>query len=205
MGATNFVEEFDAANAREGFNRLSDMATEEYGIDMYNGTISTCNFGRVTHTVAKNYSETARKKAIDVIHEEDYGVKWTANAVDCGIVAYRITKWKKIPHTKADAQYRTVYSIRRAKQNGQTEYIQDFETQAEANTALKTIVATTRYLDDSYRIEVVKRSKMVKGASDVATRYDATIRTTKAKPTKVPAGTIVEEIHHWMYYGWAAC
>lgn len=202
MGATNFVCEIDAITASDGYNALCQDATFEYGNDAYNGTISTCSFYGTTHTTGERYTKTSRKKAMDLVVKADYGRKWEARAIDCGVVNYRIDRLVKVPHTKADAIFQTVFSVMVTDERGREESKGDYKTQAEANKAIDSVLACYPH---ALSIEVVKRAKKVKGSSAVATRYERQSRTTKTKPKTLPKGTTLTEVHHYVYYGWAAC
>lgn len=202
MGATNFVCEIDATTARDGFDALCHEATFEYGHDSYNGTISTCHFYGTAHTTGERFTKTSMKKAMGIIEREDYGRKWEARAIDCGVVGYRIDRMVKVPHTKADAIFQTVFSVMVTREDGRESNEGDYKTQAEANKALEHVLARN---PRAVSIEVVKRSKMVKGKSAVATRYERQSRVAKTKPKTTPKGATVTPIHHYVYYGWASC
>lgn len=202
MGATNFIESIDATSARDGYEALCRQAEFECGHDPYNGTISTCGFYGVAHTTGERHTKTSEKKAMAIIEREDYGRKREARAIDCGVVGYRIDKMVKVPHTKADAIFQTVFTVRVTRYDGSTVDEGDYKTQAEANARLSAILP--RYVKAD-AVEVVKRSKKVKGKSTVATRYERQSRIAKTKPKTTPKGTVVTPIHHYIYYGWAAC
>jgi len=227
MGATNFEHECDAYDAKEAFRTISDSARREYGEDCYNGTISTCSFGRVT---AKTYGKTGKvtptsmKKAHDFIERHDWGHKWYCDAVDCGVKEWHVITLKKVPHTKATVQFRTVFTIMvdgipyGLSPAGVVDYAYyasltatqasergDFKTQAEANKELKRLIAHGK-LNDAHEVEIVKRAIPTSGkASNVAIRYVRDTRVLKNKPKSVPDGAIVKELHTYVLYGWASC
>lgn len=202
MGATNFVCEIDATTARDGYVALCREAEFEYGHDSYNGTISTCHFYGVTHTTGERYTKTSMKRALAIVEREDYGRKWEARAIDCGVVGYRIDRLVKVPHTKADAIFQTVFSVMVTDEDGTVTSKGDYKTQAEANKALERVLVRNHR---AISVEVVKRSKMVRGKSAVATRYERQSRIAKTKPKTTPKGAVVTPIHHYLYYGLASC
>lgn len=227
MGATNFEHECDAYEAKEAFRALVVSARREYGEDCYNGTISTCNFGRVTaSTYGKNgkVTKTSLKKAYDLVERNNWGHKWDCDAIDCGVKEWHVITLKKVPHTKATVQFRTVftitvdgipYGISSAGVLDIAQYasivatqpseLGDFQTQAEANKELKRLIAYGR-LNDAHEVEIVKRAIPTSGkASNVAIKYTRDVRVLKSKPKSVPEGAIVKELHTYVLYGWASC
>lgn len=227
MGATNFEHECDAYDAKEAFRTLSVAARREYGEDCYNGTISTCSFGHVT---ASTYGKTGKvtktslKKAYDLVEHDDWGRKWYCDAIDCGVKEWHVITLKKVPHTKATAQFRTVftimvdgipYGISSAGAIDIAHYpsivamqpseLGDFKTQAEANKKLKRLIAYGQ-LNDAHEVEIVKRAIPTSGkASNVAIKYARDVRVMKNKPKSVPEGATVKELHTYVLYGWASC
>jgi len=57
MGATNFILSVKAKSAQEAYKKAVTEATEEYGFDPYNGTISTTNGFRMFTTSASDVRE----------------------------------------------------------------------------------------------------------------------------------------------------
>lgn len=227
MGATNFEHECDAYDAKAAFRILSVSARREYGEDCYNGTISTCSFGHVT---AKTYGKTGKvtktslKKAYDLVERDDWGRKWYCDAIDCGVKEWHVITLKKVPHTKATVQFRTVFTIMvdgipygissagvidianySSIVATQPSELGDFKTQAEANKELKRLIAYGK-LNDAREVEIVKRAIPTSGkASNVAIKYTRDVRVLKSKPKSVPDGAIVKELHTYVLYGWASC
>jgi len=58
MGSTTFYERKIAASMKDAYNNAIEDATDEYGNDPYNGTISTTN-GFVD--VTKKFKESGKK------------------------------------------------------------------------------------------------------------------------------------------------
>ena len=94
MGACNFIDFKAAPTAREAFDELVSEAVWEYGHDPYNGTISTTQLmrGHVV-SVAEEWSEDAREKAIAEAEAKGWGEKREARAVDCGSAGDGMRMW----------------------------------------------------------------------------------------------------------------
>lgn len=198
MGACNFVVEGEGTSARSVFNKLYAEAEAAYGYDPYNGTISTTGFtGNVTK-VADKYNKTAAKKAIKYIEARDYGQKWYSDAVDAGVVGYEVSTYKKVPRTKADVVYRTVYVA-----YADSRELGVFKTTAEAR---KCVEDKMHYADGGvYRYQVVKESRPVSGTKTVTFAYERQTRRVKSLPKNVAKDAKVTPIHHFFFYGWASC
>lgn len=85
MGACNFIEFKVAKTAEEAFRELVDEAILWYGMDPYNGTISTTRLDRRRpKVIQKTWGPRAEKKAIQIAEDDDWGVKWVSRVIDCG-------------------------------------------------------------------------------------------------------------------------
>jgi hypothetical protein len=91
MGACNFIEFQEAANAQVAFQLLVSDAVFDYGHDPYNGTISTTrlNTRRKPVVVRKRFTEKAIDAAYEVAEKDKWGEKWEARVIDCGLVPHK--------------------------------------------------------------------------------------------------------------------
>ena len=197
MGAVNFANIKECADHRQGFEDLVASARFEYGDSCYNGTISTTRLvGRPTK-IADRYTKSVDKKAQKWLDEHDYGRKWECHVLDLGVVGYEISKYVKVPHTKADAQFQTRF----VAMVDHTE-IGVYKTAAEARAALETAMARGRYIGtECFHVE--KRAVNISKGSTTAVEYRMETRTTKSKPKSTPKGSTLRAIHRYCYYGWA--
>ena len=200
MGATNFAIEWTGTDYEQGFRRLANEAEREYGWDSYNGTISTTRLSRTRpHKIADRYTKTADKRAEAYLEKVDYGRKWETQVLDLGITGYEISKFVKVPHTKADAQFQTRYVA-----YADSYEIGTYKTAAEARAALEDAIARPRYSKTRY-FHAEKKSVKVAGKSTTTCAYERQTRVTKTKPKTTPKGATVTPIHKFVFYGWASC
>ena len=200
MGACNFATEWTGTDYQAGFRRLQQDAEWEYGYDPYNGTISTTSlYGRPVK-IAERYSATAAKKAQKWINEhEDNVPKRECRVLDLGIVGYEVSKFVKVPHTKADVQFQTRFVAYADERS-----IGTYKTAAEARAALENAMGFSRYANTE-RFHVEKESVRVAGKSTTTVAYERQTRIAKTKPKTTPKGATVTPVHKFVYYGWAAC
>lgn len=199
MGATNFANIKECCDYKQGFEDLAFSARIEYGDSAYNGTLSTCQLcGRPTK-LADRYTKSVDKKAWKWLEDHDYGRKWECRVLDLGIVGYEISKYVKVPHTKATAQFQTRF-VAMADHT----QIGIYNTAAEARTALEGAMGQGRYIGtESFFVE--KRPVNVTKGSTTAVEYRMETRITKSKPKNTPKGALLRPIHRYCYYGWAGC
>ena len=202
MGATNVFHTFDASSAEAGFRVLADEARYEYGNDYYNGSISNCYLHGYVEKVADKYSKTAYNKACKIADKKlDRVEKRCVRALDCGVIEYRSYSYKRDTSRKADApKYATRYVLE--TWNDRPVSTKPFETVTEAKQEL-TRLARAGKLSGSI-VEIVKKPVLVSGSPAVGT-YVLNEKVTKTKPKSAPKDGWVEEIHRYVYYGWAPC
>lgn len=199
MGACNFDLTWDGTNYKDGFTFLSQEAMHEYGWDAYNGTISTTSLVGTPHKIAERYSKTAERKAQQWLENHDWGRKWECRVLDLGVVGYEVSKFVKVPHTKADAQFQTRYVAYADERE-----IGTYKTAAEARKELERAIALPRYARTEY-FHVEKKAVRVSGKSTTTVAYERQTRVVKTKPKTAPRGTTVTPVHRFLYYGWASC
>lgn len=199
MGACNFAIEWTGADYHQGFSELTEHATYEYGYDPYNGTISTTHLSRRNPTkIADRCTKTAEKRAQKFLEEHDYGEKWECRVLDLGVVGYEISKFVKVPHTKADAQFQTRYVAYADECELGT-----YKTATEARAALEEAISRPRHSNVGY-FHVEKKAVKVAGKSTTTVAYERQARIAKTKPKTTPKGATVTPVHKFVFYGWAA-
>ena len=197
MGATNVLYEATGSDYRKAFNALWHEAERQFGSDPYNGSISTMSLSGRPTKIAVKYSDAAEKKARAHIEKDDWGEKRVAQCLDLGVIGYEVSRFEKVPHTKAEAIYET-YFIAYADDRELGAFKKAADARACAEKALLTC-------PNAERIYVEKTSRpKEKYASTTAAEWRRVTRTSKSKPKKIAKGATVSEIHRFWFYGWAA-
>lgn len=200
MGATNFAITWIGTDYKDGYRILCAENEREYGYDPYNGTISTTHLSRRNPTkIAERNSATADRKAKKFLEDHDYGEKWECRVLDLGIVGYEVSKFVKVPHTTADAQFQTRYIAYADELE-----IGTYKTATEARAALEKAIALPRYAKTEF-FHVEKKAVKVAGKSTTTCAYERQTRVAKTKPKTTPKGATITPIHKFVYYGWASC
>lgn len=200
MGATNFAIEATGTDPVALFEELANDARDEYGYDGYNGTISTCCFGRITKRFEK-YSKTNEKKAYEFVEKESYGTKRNADVVDMGVVEWRVTTIKKKTYSDQKPVYRMKYvALESTGVFQEPNELKAFDTKKEADDYVLKIAI--KHPNRSYRVEY---SSVLISGSPTVTRFEKEVKAYKSKPNLKPmANRIVEPVHKYLFYGWAA-
>ena len=138
MGATNFLKTGYGTDPRMVFDELVKQAEYERGHDIYSGTIYTCRYAGC-RKITDSYTASADKKARKLIEDEDYGEKWSAKALDLGVVKYEIVRVKKIiPKFKKKAEYKLRYAVMIFDENSLYPNVHShFATKTEADGQIK--------------------------------------------------------------------
>lgn len=196
MGAQGFCLTCTAANARDAFEQLTNEAIERHGHDSYNGTISTCSMGRerMSYPIYSKETVAATNEFID---QHDNGRKWVADYVDMG-VRYWIVREVKSVTMQADAKYLQKYVV--CNDHGPlrpvSKYAFDKKTDA--------VKAAIEYAQRGDSGVVVKKMPVKLSGSDTVTEIRVT-ETRHDKKPKCKKGQIIETMHTYCFYGWAAC
>ena len=197
MGATNICTAGTGTDYREVYRALQEEATLEYGCDAYNGTVSTMRLVGMPRKVAETYSKAAEKRALKLIEDDDWGVKWEARCLDLGVVKWEVCRYAKKP-AKATAVWQTFY----VAYEGDRE-LGAYKTCAEARERMEKAMASAD--GSAWRYCVRKVPRMVDPSTDeLAVLYERTRTYQKTKPKRVPKGATVRAVHRYWYYGWAS-
>lgn len=192
MGACSFIKTAYAGSAREAFDSLVKDAIREYGDNSYNGTISTCSYGGTVMRFDK-YSKSNEDKAYKLIEEDGYGEKWDAKAIDLGIVHYEVTTIKKVSVKKEKPKWTMMYVVH---YGGRTKLFKTkTESDAEAMKLLKNGESDV-YVSKEY-VNTVK-------GSEVVSEFKIEKKKSKTKPKSLKPNQTYNEIHKYMFYGFAA-
>lgn len=193
MGAVSFIKFVTATNAREAFEKLTGEAKYEYGHDSYNGTISTCGFGRCRGSFGV-YTEDVREKAYSLIEKDGNGEKWVADYIDCGVVHY-LTRTTEVVRKEPTSVYRQKFVV--LDEMGKIpspmrRHVFDKKTEAVARAKELALSTGNDY-------QVAKRPVSLDG-SDIS----ATIVVKEQKTKKPMKNAYSVEEHMFCFYGWAA-
>lgn len=205
MGATNFSHQVDARTAEEAFGKLIDEANQEYGTASYNGSINTCSIGGCKLRLDK-VNDTNIKKANKYIEDKDFGEKWTADYVDVGVKEFLVTTIVKKPVDKPTIsnipKWKMQYCIYTSHWDGASYFGEHFDTKTEADKR-----AVTLSLKNNVEYTVRKEYVNVNAKSNsMVTKIEREMKTYKSKPTLKPlSNRKVEEIHTYIFFGWASC
>ena len=200
MGASNFVQRVVAVSARDGFSRLAGDAEVEYGRDRYNGTISTCDMGRLRQTYDKP-TDTNRKKAMKFIRDNAYGDKWVADYIDMGVVEYRVITIKKENiESKKPPVIRIKFTVRGLEDGykiGKIEKYFDTKKEADDYAISLAIINNREYF-------IYKEGVLVEGEA-VVSRIVKEEKKYNTKPNLKPMpNRKIIEMHEYIFYGWAS-
>ena len=199
MGAVAFSKTIEAYSAEEAFQMLCEDARYEYGNDRYNGTISTCDMGRVK-TIADKYSKNVEKKAFKMIKDAGYGYKRVADCIDMGVVEYHTISDKKLSEkSKVKAEYRQKYVIILEDDYGRDKEVSYWDTKTEADKEAMKLA-----LKNNIEYIIKKMPVKINRGSNVVTTIRLVKKVTKTKPKKAVDGTVVKELRKYMFYGFAA-
>lgn len=202
MGGVCFAQQVSAVSPMAGYNFLVDEAIREYGDRPYNGTISTCQLGKCV----KEYWGRAKdsiKAAHKIIEELDYGEKWVADYIDCGIAGS--IEYSLVLSEVADGRDSEGYTIvYRGKQIFGT-----YKSKAEAVTEMKKLLSVLKEeksrraanLEDRYEIRGIKNKGKVYqriGWTEVR-RSERELKTVKKQ------GNRIVQMHTYIFFGIASC
>lgn len=195
MGAQSFIHTVEASSAREAYESLVAEARHNRGHDSYNGTISTCSMGRCRQSYASP-TKANEKKAYQYIEDHDNGQKWTADYIDLGVVKYVKTSVKKVVRTY-DAKYKQKFCVINME-NGRR--LDACDTKGEADEK-----AMKHTLDGKW-VTVIKDMVKLSGNNTVSEfKVETKTYTSKPKINKSEKHVRVNEIHKYIFYGWASC
>lgn len=197
MGAISFVLEGIGVSASSVFDSLVAKATYEHGNDPYNGSINTCNMGRMTKSYPK-YTKTREESAIKFANSDMKNVgKRVANYIDLGVVHYEVITLKK-EHTGAKPRYKMQYVVKNGIFDSKT--IKGFDTKKEADDYAISLAIKSPKSD----LYVEKEYVLIEGKS-ITTLIVKDVKTYKSKPNLKPMpNRIIRPIHKYIFYGWAA-
>ena len=195
LGYSQFEEYTEAASPEEGFARLVAEAKSLYGDDPYNGTISTCNLGRVVH-IADKYSTAAENKAAAWMKKYP-GQKWVAACLDCGVTAYRKVTVKKATAPAKGTVYASRYVLSE-KSHGRNVSEKIFERKEDAEHEEFRLAA--KHPENLCRIT---RTKVLVAGTEATVTFEPHVENTGKKPKETKNSKVVP-IHRYIYYGLAA-
>lgn len=199
MGSSSFIHLVTATNAREAYSKLVESAIEEYGRDIYNGRISTCDMGRLVKSYDK-YTITNEKQALQIIADMDNGRKWYADYIDLGVVEYKVITLKKETVQNKPPVIRVKYTVREKNLMYNTGIEKYFDTKTEAdNYALKLSIQ-----NPNKEYEVHKEGVLIEGKT-LQTRIVREVKSYKTKPKlKEMPNRVIIPIHKYIFFGWAS-
>lgn len=197
MGARYFMHTAYGKSAISAFDALCREAEGEYGMDIYNGTISTTNLSK-TIRFSEKYSEAVEKRARKEISKENI-YKRDCICYDLGAVEYQVISYKKISHTDNPPKYAMKYVVCEYDDCGRTHDLESYDTKKQADDYALSLLKK----DSSKCLEVQKKQKRVAGNPTV-TEFKREVKKYKTKPKKLPEGSTLVEKHKYIFVGMAA-
>lgn len=139
------------------------------------------------------YSKSNEDKAYKTIKEDHYGEKWVAKAIDLGIVHYEVTTFKKLTSKKEKPKWTMSYVVHYGTRTKL--FRTKTESDAEAMKLLKNGESDV-YVSKEY-VNTVK-------GSEVVSEFKIEKKQLKTKPKTLKQNQTYNEIHKYMFYGFAA-
>lgn len=204
MGMCSFILETEAYTPNEAYQDLVKNAMDEYGSDPYNGTISTTDSLRFHGANHNAFNKKALNQAYDTAKRNDYGDKYIADCIDCGVTKYVLRSVSRAATHKESPKYGTFYDCLIDGEHG-TVNLSSFDSKEKADRFMKNFLLERRNFQyGGDRPRVVKVRKVISGTSTV-TDFNVTEKSYKSKPhTKSMDGKKLLEVHRYLFYGWAA-
>ena len=206
MGAESFIHEIEAKTAREAFDKLIEQANQACGTEPYNGSINTCSIGDRTLKF-DIFNKSNLDAAYEHIKNKDNGFKWDADYVDVGVSHYIITTVSKkaviVPGISNQPKWKMQYCLYTFDCVCGEQYTSiHFDKKTEADKKAMELA-----LKDSAEYRVKKEYANVNSKSNSAvTEIVRTIKAFKTKPKlKELPNRKCEEVHTYLFYGWASC
>lgn len=198
MGAEAFINKIQGTDARTCFDRLIEKANVQYGINGYNGSINTCDFGSCKKRYDK-YSLANEKEALKLIQLWHNGRKWSADYIDLGVISYEVTTFKK-ELVKSTPKYKLSYAVNELHLFSITKMVKSFKTKTEADNYA--IQLSKKNMDKSY--VVTKEYVLIEGKKEV-TNIIRDVKTYKSKPKlKDMPNRVVVPIRKYIFFGYAS-
>lgn len=201
MGATTYCNTALGTSASEAFDSLCEDNAWESGHDYYSGTMTHSNsyLGSCFYSFDV-YKETEkakkeRKKIFDKANKEleDMSTGYI-KYIDLGIVEYRIVT-PVVTTTKANPEYKLLYSIYVYDNNGRERRVDEVKTIADARKSLLKYAAT-------YGGAYVKKEYVKVKGNNVVMEARTKVKKVKTKPKTIPKNAKLEIIHKYYFFGW---
>lgn len=195
MGAVSFMHTIEATSAEKAKQMLVGDALYEHGHDGYNGTISTC-YGRCRCIKSfDKYSQKNEKEMLKYAETRfEHLDKREMEIIDLGIIGYNRITVKKTTFTPS-AKYEQRYAVVDACTGNTVSPKAYRKTKTEAhNLAIK-------YLLEGKCVEVRKMPVLISG-NNLCTAFEMITERTNKMPNA--SKYIVEPVHKYIVYGWAA-
>ena len=196
MGAVSFMHIEEGFNARDVCEALAAEATRRRGSNAYNGTISTCSFGRCYRSFATWSKENEQAVIAELNARQHRWVKWQADYVDLGVCGYMVVTVKKT-NAEYTAKYKQKFVV--CDRFGTKSY-GAFDTKPLADAAACTLALQKPDGDFCVRKTMVR----LEGNDEVASfRVEKKRVNKKPKVTSGP-NVRVYPIHKYVFFGFAA-
>lgn len=202
MGARNYSFSGTGYGAQEIFDgQMSDNAYE-HGHNSYNGY----GYGAYLCGCKKKfdkYVQTNDKKAREIIqdfYENDNGGKNEIYYIDLGVVEYHIIKRKiKNESPKKAPKFELRYCLNSGEYCGREDN-KILESHKDKKVIAEKLLKAVDKYPNAY---MSKEYVCVSGITRVST-VETEVSARKARPKTIPAGTILKEVHKYIFFGWVA-
>jgi len=201
MGATSFIYKITGRTPKEAFDTLVAEANEQYGTELYNGSINTCSMGSCKKTFDK-FNKATSKEAFKFIEDNGNGEKWTAHYVDMGVTSCVVTTVKKKAVDGGKPQFKMQYCVYEHNTIAAMYTGDHFDTKTDADKKAMELA-----LKNDKKYTVTKEYVNIKeNTSSIVTETVVEHKAYKAKPVlKEVSNRKAEEYHTYYFYGWASC
>ena len=196
MGSVSFTKTVLAATAGEAYDMLKEEAEHENGHNQYNGTISTCDMGRLRKSFPV-YNDDSKLATREFIRQDGNGRKWVADYVDMGVKHYVVREIQMHPQ-EVTAKYLQKYAV--CDFGGVlkpvSQHTFDKKTDAIADAKAQALLGRDGI--------VVCKMPIKQSGSNVAMEIRVNERTTTEKPKHLKKGQTAIPMHMFCFYGWAS-
>lgn len=203
MGGIGFAQQVTAVSPTEGYNFLVEEAIREYGDRPYNGTISTCQLGKC---VKKYYGKVkdSIKEAYKIVEDMDYGEKWVAHYIDCGVggcIEYTPVLSEVVDGRDAEG-YTIVY-------NGKY-IVGKYKSKTDALAAMKKFLSKLKteksigvgnLSAERYEIRGIKNNRKVYQS----TEWQEVRKSERELKSVKKQGNRIVQVHTYIFFGIASC
>lgn len=200
MGSRFISKTVEGTSMSLAYEMLRAEEAEKFGDDYYSGRFGSTRLGSTKTLTTGDCTQDVKDIANATIDRECEDGMNNGNVVkglDLGIVMYNIVTVKKKKVTTKPPKYENGYAIYANLYSKDDKPLKTGKNKTEMEAKL--LEYGFEY-PDAY---LVKQPILVDGNA-VVSRLEVVTKTSKTKPTKVPAKAKVIPIHRYAFYGWVS-